>query len=236
MTDEQVDRLARLDACAVSDALDALGLTGFAYGLHLVTDGGKIAGRVQTVDLRSVDGGADNRTSAPAVDGADDSAASGSARHLCTAAVEASTAGEVIAIGAGGRTDAAGWGGVLSLAAVTRGVAGVVIDGACRDVDEAVEYGLPVYGRAGVPRTARGRLKEVAWNVPVELSGVTVRPGDAVLADGSGVVFVSADQAESVLQKAEAIAAKERAMAARVRAGDPVSQVMSGDYENMLRN
>lgn len=232
MTDEQVARLAGLDACAVSDALDALGLAGFAYGLHLVTTGGKVTGRVQTVDLRSVDGGADNRTSGPAASGSAD----GPARHLCTAAVEAAAAGEVIAIGAGGRTDAAGWGGVLSLAAVARGVAGVVIDGACRDVDEAVEYGLPVYGKAGVPRTARGRLKEVAWNVPVELSGVTVRPGDAVLADGSGVVFVSADQAEPVLEKAEAIAAKERAMAARVRAGDPVSQVMAGDYENMLRN
>lgn len=232
MTDEQVARLAALDACAVSDALDALGLAGFAYGLHLVSAGGKIAGRVRTVDLRSVDGGADNRTSGPAAGGAAD----GPPRHLCTAAVEASAAGEVIAIGAGGRTDAAGWGGVLSLAAVTRGVAGVVIDGACRDVDEAIEYGLPVYGRAGVPRTARGRLKEVAWDVPVELSGVTVRPGDAVIADGSGVIFVPATEAGPILQKAETIVAKERAMAAAVRAGNPVSQVMSGDYENMLRS
>ncbi|HEY3688097.1 MAG TPA: 4-carboxy-4-hydroxy-2-oxoadipate aldolase/oxaloacetate decarboxylase [Streptosporangiaceae bacterium] len=156
-------------------------------------------------------------------------------RHLGTAAVEAAAPGEVIVVSAGGRTDAAGWGGVLALAAVTRGVAGVVIDGACRDVDEARDLGLPVYARAGVPRTARGRLREVAWNEPVEMAGVAVRPGDAVIADGSGVVFVPAAHAAAVLLRAERIAATEAAMAARVRAGEPVSRVMSGDYENMLR-
>jgi len=217
VTDEQVARLARLDACAVSDALDSLGLAGAALGLHALTGARPVAGRVLTVDLR------------PAGDGPS------GGRHLGTAAIEAAASGEVIVVGAGGRTDAGGWGGVLSLAAVTRGVAGVVVDGACRDVDEAREYGLAVYARAGVPRTARGRLREVAWNTPVEVAGVTVRPGDAVIADGSGVVFVPAAEAGPVLAKAESIAAREARMAARIRAGEPVSQVMSADYENMLR-
>jgi 4-hydroxy-4-methyl-2-oxoglutarate aldolase len=219
VTDEQITRLAGLDTCAVSDALDALGLSGVALGLHALTGTTRIAGRVLTVDLRRSDAVPTTRAS----------------RHLGTAAVEAAAPGEIIVVSAGGRTDAAGWGGVLALAAVSRGVAGVVIDGACRDVDEARDLGLPVYARAGVPRTARGRLREVAWNEPVEMAGVTVRPGDAVIADGSGVVFVPAGHIAAVLARAEEIAAKEAAMAARVRAGEPISRVMSGDYENMLR-
>ena len=223
MTDEQVARLARLDSCAVSDALDALGLNGAALGLHALPGGVRVAGRVLTVDLRP----ADSAGAAPAP---------AAPRHLGTAAVEAAAPGEVIVVSAGGRTDAAGWGGVLALAAVTRGVAGVVVDGACRDVDEARDLGLPVYARTGVPRTARGRLREVAWNEPVEVAGVAVRPGDAVIADGSGVVFVPSGQAAAVLARAEAIAAREAAMADRVRAGEPVSRVMSGDYETMLHD
>jgi regulator of RNase E activity RraA len=218
VTDAQVARLARLDACAVSDALDALGLEGAALGLLPVAAGAAVAGRVLTVDLRPPG----------------ECPPGGPSRHLGTAAVEAARPGEIIVVGAGGRTDAAGWGGVLSLAAVARGVAAVVVDGACRDIDEAAGLGLPVYARTGVPRTARGRLAEAAWNTPIAVAGIAVRPGDAVIADGSGVVFVPAARAEAVIAKAEAIAEREAGMAARVRAGEPVSRVMSADYETML--
>lgn len=61
-----------------------------------------------------------------------------------------------------------------------------------------------------------------------------VYPGDLVIADASGVVFVPAAHAEQVLATAEAIAAKERAMVERVRAGHAMADVMSADYETML--
>lgn len=211
----RIRRLAALDSCAVSDALDSLGIDGAALGLTELTVTRPVAGPVITVRLGPPDG-------------------KPTGRHLGTAAVEAAEPGDVIVVAAGGRTDAAGWGGVLSQAAVLRGVAGVIVDGACRDVPEARDVGLPVYGRAGVPRTARGRLAELDWNAPVEIAGIAVRPGDLVLADGSGVVFVPAGRADEVLAAAERIAARERAMVERLRAGEPVSRVMSGDYETML--
>ena len=88
--------------------------------------------------------------------------------------------------------DVSCWGGILTLAARRRGIGGVVIDGACRDIAESQELGFPVYGRAVVPVSARGRIVQLAMDEPVEFAGTTVHPGDAVLADRNGVVFVRA--------------------------------------------
>jgi Demethylmenaquinone methyltransferase len=215
--DELVEKLQALDSCAVSDALDRLGLEGrAALGLAQLSTTRRIAGRAVTVQLGPDDG-------------------RGSKRHLCTAAVEASAAGTVIVIAHGGRVDVAGWGGMLSLAASARRVEGVVIDGACRDLDESRELQLPVYGRAAVPVTARGRIIEYDWDVPVTIAGIGVAPGDLVIADGSGVVFIPSARAAEVVDLAATIACRESLMAADVRAGRPVSEVMGASYENMLK-
>ena len=88
--------LTGLDSCAVSDALDRLGLPGAVAGLHAVTADVRIAGPVITVELAPA--GGRRAGAAPA-------------RHLGTAAIEAAGPGDVIVIAAGGRTGAAGWGG-----------------------------------------------------------------------------------------------------------------------------
>jgi 4-hydroxy-4-methyl-2-oxoglutarate aldolase len=209
-------RLAALDSCACSDAMDQLGLAGVARGLRALTVARRVTGPVITVAL----GPADTAVTA--------------GRHLGTAAIEAARPGDVIVVAASGRVDAAGWGGVLSLAATIRGVSGVIVDGACRDVDESVTLDLPVYALAAVPATARGRQAEVGWNTSVDIAGVAVAPGDLVVADGSGVVFVPAGRAADVVAAAERIAAREAAMAGRLRAGEPAAAVLSADYEDML--
>jgi 4-hydroxy-4-methyl-2-oxoglutarate aldolase len=122
----------------------------------------------------------------------------------------------------------------LSLAATLRGVAGVVADGACRDVDEAVDLELPVYARGVTPLTARGRQGEVAWDVPVPVAGVTVHPGDLVIADRSGVVFLPTEHAERVITAAEEVAAREQALSVRIKNGEPSAAVLSANYERML--
>ena len=216
-SDALLARLAALDSCACSDALDQFGLAGVAAGLWPLTVLRRVTGRVITVALGPAGG-----------------AAAGSGRHLGTAAIEAAQPGDVIVVAANGRVDAAGWGGVLSLAATVRGVRGVIVDGACRDVDESTTLGLPVYALAAIPATARGRQAEVSWNTPVEVAGIAVEPGDLVVADGSGVVFVPASRAADVIAAAELIAAREAAMARRLRTGEPASAVLSADYEQML--
>lgn len=210
-------RLSRVDACAVSDALDKLGLTGVVTGIHRFSTDRRIAGRVVTVKLEPDDG-------RPAA-----------SRHLSTTAVEAAGRGEVIVVEQRTGIDAAGWGGNLSLGAKLRGVAGAIVEGPTRDVDEAREYDFPVFARDHTSRTARGRIVETATNVPVTVGGVTVSPGDYVVADGSAVVFVGARDIERVLDAAEAIVERERAMAAALREGTPISQVMGRSYETMLK-
>ena len=215
------ERLAALDACAVSDALDSLGLPGAALGLHGISGGARTAGETVTVDL---------------VDAHSVEVRSGAVapRHLCTAAVDASGPGRVIVVAHHGRTHVAGWGGVLSAGAVARGAEGVIVDGAVRDLDEAREFDLAVYAATSVPVTARTRISERDWNVPVQIAGVAVDPGDYVIADGSGVVFVPRNRIEEVLGIAERIADKEAQMLVRVRAGESMASVMSADYETML--
>ncbi len=216
-----VERLSRLDTCAVSDALDKLGERGTVNGIRPLTGPAKIAGRVVTVKLVEL----------VKINGAEGATPK---RHLCTAAIESAQPGNVIVVEHHARDDCAGWGGILSTAAKERGVAGTIVDGLARDIDESRAAGYPVFARAATPSTARSRIVEDDWNVPVRVGGVDVSPGDLVIADGSGVVFVSAARENVVLEAAEAIATREQAMAKAVRDGKPVSQVMGGDYEKML--
>jgi len=103
------------------------------------------------------------------------------------------------------------------------------------DIDEAQGYGFPLFARSRTPRTARGRIVETGTNVPITVADIAVSPGDFVVADGTGVVFVSARDIEAVLEAAEAIAARERAMVAALNEGQPVTQVMGKSYETMLK-
>jgi 4-hydroxy-4-methyl-2-oxoglutarate aldolase len=234
-----VQRLARLDACAVSDALDALGLDGVADGLRPLTGPARISGRVVTVELGRPAGAAGPGRGGPADGGRGGSGGPGlpgAHRHLGTAAILGATPGDVIVVAHQGRTDSAGWGGNLARAARRAGVAGVIVDGAARDIDEARDIGFPVFATAATPRTARGRTVEVSWGEPIVVAGgLAVAPGDLVVADSTGVVFVAAGRVEAVLERAEAIVAKEAAMAAAIDAGTPVDEVMGADYERMLR-
>lgn len=216
MTD-LLTRLSLLDSCAVSDALDKLGLSGAVSGLQRLSSTRRISGRVLTVKMEKDDG-------RPAA-----------SRHLATTAIEMAQPGDVIVMEQRTGIDAACWGGNLALGAKLRQVAGVVVDGPARDVDEARDYDFPVFARAATSRTARGRIVETGTNVPITVGDVTVTPGDFVVADGSAVVFIAQGEIERVLEAAEAIAARERAMVAALREGTPISDVMGRNYETMLK-
>jgi 4-hydroxy-4-methyl-2-oxoglutarate aldolase len=213
-----LDRLAALDTCAVSDALDKLGLQGVLLGLQPLSNPRRMVGRVITVKLEEANGRP-------------------STRHLGTLAVDSAQPGDVILVAHAGRPNVSGWGGILSQGAVKRGVAGVIVDGACRDVDESRELGLTLYARNAVPITARSRVIETAFNEPVLVGGdLTVSPGDLVIADGSGIVFLESARAEEIITTAEQIARRERAMAEAVLEGRPMVEVMGANYENLLNS
>jgi regulator of RNase E activity RraA len=203
-----IDRLDRVDTCAVSDALDHLSLKGAVIGIHPVWPCPKIVGRAVTVKI--VPAGLTRPE-----------------HHLATPAVESAEPGDIIVVDNAGRTDVSSWGDILSNAAQVKGIRGVIIDGACRDVDGSRVIGFPVYARNGVPVTARGRIIQESYNTLIQCGGVQVRPGDLVIADGSGVVFVPAERAEEIIEAAERIVEREAAMVEAVRGGKSVVEVMA---------
>ena len=217
---DPIVRLLRLDSCAVSDALDKLGLHGSVTGIEQLSTNRRIAGRVLTVKLDRAEGRAPS-TQPP--------------RHLCTAAIEAAAPGDIIVVEQRTGLDAACWGGNLTIGAQMRGVAGVIVEGPARDIDDSRKLDFPVYARSHTARTARGRIVEVETGTPIQAGDVTVHPGDYVIADASAVVFVAAAEIERVLETAEAIMAREEAMAQALREGKPISQVMGANYEHMLK-
>lgn len=212
-----VARLKRLDCCAVSDALDKLGLTGVAVGLSQWAGAQRIAGRVLTVKLG---------VGAPPA---------GPPRHLGTTAIQAAQPGEIIVVEQRSGVHSGCWGGILSLGAKLRGVGGVIADGLVRDIDEARQHDFPVFARGVTPVTGRGRVVELANNQPVKIGDVAVKAGDYAIADGSGVVFIAAENAEAVLAAAEGIAAVEAAMTKALVGGQAITEVMGANYEHMLR-
>lgn len=208
-------RLGALDTPTVSDALDKLGLPGAVHGLVPFTVKQRIVGRVVTVTL------------GPAQDKAPKS-------HLGAGAIMAAQPGDIVVV-QHGRVDVSGWGGLLSRGAVAKGLSGVIIDGAFRDIDEARELGFPIYARGAVPITARGRIAEHAFNEPVMIADVMVHPGDYAIADSSGAVFIPASRIEEVLATAEGVFRREQLMARDIEAGRPIVDVMGTNYEDMLK-
>ena len=212
-----VERLARMDSCAVSDALDKLSLKGAVTGIRRFSTDRRIAGRVLTVKLDRAEGRANTR-------------------HLCTAAIESADPGDILVIEQRTGLDAASWGGNLSLGAKVRGVAGVIVEGPVRDIDDSRRLDFPVFARNATAKTARGRIVEVATNQPIQVGDIIVSPGDYAIADASAVVFIAAAEIQRVIETAEQIMAREEAMAQAIREGQPISQVMGANYEDMLKS
>lgn len=133
------------------------------------------------------------------------------------AAIDESPAGSVVCIDAGA-ADVAVWGGLMTAGAVARRLAGCVLDGGVRDVTEIRRDfpDFPVYARHAVPATTLGRYRTVSLNEPVVLGGVTVRPGDLIVADRDGVVRVPKGLVAEVLATAQDIENREKEQTALI--------------------
>jgi len=209
-------RLAAIDCCALSDALDKLGMAGQVTGLPRESGRGRLAGIAVTVRLGTGD------------------PPPGPPRHLGTMAIEAADALTVIMVEQRTGVEAGCWGGLLTRGAIQAGVRGVIADGPVRDIDEARELDFPIFTNRLTCLTARNRVVEKETNGPIRIGDVTVHPGDYVVADGSAVIIISPDKVMAVLDAAEAIVAREAAMIAQIESGTTMSAVLGGNYEHML--
>ena len=187
MTDQLADRLKTIGVTTLSDALDRLGIDGQCLGVMPFDRGIAFAGRAFTVRMVPV------------------GLSGGSVGDY----IDEVEPGQVVVLDNNGRLDATVWGDILTLVAHRKGIAGTVIDGVCRDIGRSIELGYPIFARANTMRTGKDRVTADAFNVPVQIAGVRVEPGDWLVGDGDGVIAIPAGRADEILQVAGEIAAAE---------------------------
>ena len=215
--DPVVDGFSKVAIASVSDAVDQVtGQRGFlSHDVRPRTAGGKVperfVGRARTALLRQA---------------TPDKATAELSAKDSVEMIDNAASGEVGVIVIEGTLDVAGMGGLMATAAVARGMAGMVIDGAVRDVVEVRGLGLPVFARSVIPSSSVGRWASVGNQIPVECAGVTIRPGDIIVAGEDGVVRVPADKAKEVLAKAREIDDRETKMVPYIREQKSLSKVV----------
>jgi regulator of RNase E activity RraA len=193
-----LERLRRIDTTSLSDADKSLRVV--APAIRPVAPGGRLLGRAVTAeangDLMSV-----------------------------IAALRESQPGDVLVVDAG-VADRAVAGELFASEAMRRGVAGIVIDGLCRDTPTLRQLGLAVFARGATPIAAPARRVPVT-GVPVQIGGVQVRPGDLLLGDDDGILVGSEDELAAAIGRAEAIQAGEEALRASITSGTSIFATMN---------
>lgn len=134
-------------------------------------------------------------------------------------AVELCGPGDLLVVAVSSENDDGMFGELLATSLKARGVVGLAIDAGCRDLAGLREMGFPVWSRAV---SAKGTVKATvgAVNVPVVVAGVTVNPGDVVVADDDGVVFVPRRSAGEVVVACDKRTAKEAEVRQRLQRGE----------------
>jgi regulator of RNase E activity RraA len=210
--DSVVEGFKHVALASVSDAVDqVVGRRGFMnYDMRPMV-GKNFAGRARTA------------TFTPA-----DKLPQGTELNLKSATdmIDNAEEGEVGVIVVEDGLNIAGIGGLMATAAKSRGLAGMVIDGGVRDIEEITKLGLPVFGRSIIPSTAVNRYAAIDKDITVQCAGVTVNPGDIIVAGTDGVVCVPNDKAEAVLKKAQEIDATETKMVPYIKKNKSIQKAV----------
>jgi 4-hydroxy-4-methyl-2-oxoglutarate aldolase len=195
--DPSIERASKLDTATISDALDRLGIAGQCLNIKPRDPRFRLTGRAFTMLYR------------PA----------GKPAGTVGEFIDDVAPGSVIAIDNGGRENATVWGDILTEIAHRRGLAGTVIDGACRDTALCLELGYPVFSRSYSMRTGKDRVQLDATEITVDIGDARVAPGDILRGDADGVVVIPRQHEAEVLATAEGIRTAEEAIRKAVRGG-----------------
>lgn len=194
-------RCAQIGVSVWSDAMDELGLCGIAQGIVQRAGAARMAGFAVTARHAHGEYGDFDRT-----------------EFAVGRLVEATGPGKVLMIDVDGAPIST-FGGNASMAAAKRGATAVVIDGACRDVDEIREAGLWMASRWVAPTTGKTRLSLRAMGSPVTIGGIRVEQGDLVVGDETGLAVVPRARLAELLTRAEAILKVDEHVAQGIRDG-----------------
>ncbi|GHG49888.1 methyltransferase [Sinomonas cellulolyticus] len=136
-------------------------------------------------------------------------------------AIVAAAPGDVLVVSTGGAREFGYFGEVMAVAAVARGLGGLVIDGGVRDAQQMITLGFPVFAdRRCIRGTIKDPRKAGSLGVPITIGDVQIEPGDLVVGDADGVVVIPDAQADDVVALGEKREATEAEYFARLRAGE----------------
>ena len=203
---ELVEGFRSVGTSTLGDILDGMGLEGVISGLRPMKGGTVLVGPAVTVKQVSGVLGTYGIEDFP-----------------IGRVIEYGKPGDVLVFDNGGK-EISTWGGLASTAAKIRGIEGVVIDGACRDTDQIVELGFPVFTRHITPTTGKTRIKMLEVNGIIQCRGIRIRPGDIIVADGTGVVVVPQEKAHDILEKAQEAEKAEERFVEQVKKGKTFSE------------
>jgi regulator of RNase E activity RraA len=130
----------------------------------------------------------------------------------------------VVVLDNGGRENATVWGDILTWVSHRRGIAGTVIDGACRDTHLSLELGYPIYSRSYSMRTGKDRVQVEAMGGPVNIGDARVHQGDILRGDSDGVVVIPQAHENEVLTIAEEIEVAEQRIRDAVQQGTSLTE------------
>lgn len=193
-----LSQLQNVPAATLSDAVDqVVGRRGFmSYDMRPISLEKRMAGRAKTVLFGPSGETTKKKNLGPAYG---------------VQVIDESGPGDIMVV-VTGDLNVTGLGGLMATTAHVRGMSGVVVDGAVRDVDEINALGLSVFCRSISPSTMLGRSTSIARDVPVHCGGVTVSSGDYIVGDRDGVVCIPAGQVDVVLERALEMEAAEKKM------------------------
>ena len=145
-------------------------------------------------------------------------------------ALQLAERGDVVVVATGGNTVSAVFGGLMCEAASAKGIGGIVVDGALRDVEDLVRLKFPAFSRTLCPGSCdKDGPGEI--NVPISCGNTVVCPGDLVVGDADGVVVVPRDHATDVLELVTQLIARERARVQEIQSGG----LFRSDVDDTLR-
>lgn len=139
-------------------------------------------------------------------------------------AIDIAKEGDVIVI-YNENKDIACWGGLATQSSLNKGIAGVVIEGAARDIDEIENLGLPIYTSNAVPNAGDPKgFGEI--NAEITCGGQTVKPGDYIVGDESGVVVIPAERAYELARRAKEVYKTEKRLFDEIKRGGTLSEIL----------
>lgn len=127
--------------------------------------------------------------------------------------------------------ESAQWGEIMTMASMSRGCRGAIVDGGVRDVDRILKLKFPVFARYRSSNGMLGRFRMIGYQMPIQIGGVNIAPGDVILADIDGAIVVPRALAMEVLEKAEAIRDNEVEIKKMVLSGLKATEIVErGGY------